>query len=141
MVTRAALRPVIWTARVALVSPWLAFVVLIGAGSAVFALLAAIVLVSYRGVGRRRAAVITLTIAAAFTIAIGLLDRATHQSPPPSVQADLDDVHARITEDSPRLRRQRSAGAWSGGRTPASERASRSATTSTSEASRTGRRR
>jgi hypothetical protein len=92
VVTRAVLRPVIWTARVALVSPWLAFVVLIGAASALVALLAAVVLVSYRGVGRRRAAVITLTIAAAFTVTIGVLDRPNHQSSRPSVQADIDVV-------------------------------------------------
>jgi hypothetical protein len=92
VVTRAVLRPVIWSARVALVSPWLAFVVLIGAASALVALLAAVVLVSYRGVGRRRAAVITLTIAAAFTVTIGVLDRPTHQSSRPSVQADIDVV-------------------------------------------------
>src|SRR5439155_1572848 len=57
VVTRAVLRPVIWTARVALVSPRLAFIVLIGAASALVALLAAVVLVSYGGLGRRRAAV------------------------------------------------------------------------------------
>src|SRR2546428_4129199 len=67
VVTRAALRPVIWTARVALVSPRLAFVVLIGAASVLVALLGAVVLVSYRGVRRRRAAVIAFAIAAAFT--------------------------------------------------------------------------
>jgi len=94
VVTRAALRPVIWTAHVALVSPRLAFVVLVGAASALVALLAAVVLVSCRGVGRRRAAVIAFAIAAAFTVAIGLLDRATHQSPRPSVQADIDAVHS-----------------------------------------------
>jgi hypothetical protein len=94
VVTRAVLRPVIWTARVALVSPRLAFIVLIGAASALVALLAAVVLVSYRGLARRRAAVITLTIAAAFTVAIGVLDRATHQSSRPSVQADVDVVRA-----------------------------------------------
>jgi len=92
VVTRAVLRPVIWTARVALVSPRLAFIVLIGAASALVALLAAVVLVSYRGLGRRRAAVITLTIAAAFTVAIGVLDRATHQPSRPSAQADIDVV-------------------------------------------------
>ena len=94
VVTRAALRPVIWTAHVALVSPRLAFVVLVGAASALVALLAAVVLVSCRGVGRRRAAVVAFAIAAAFTVAIGLLDRATHQSPRPSVQADIDAVHS-----------------------------------------------
>ena len=94
VVTRAALRPVIWTAHVALVSPRLAFVVLVGAASALVALLAAVVLVSCRGVGRRRAAVVAFAIAAAFTVAIGLLDRATHQSPRPSVQAKIDAVHS-----------------------------------------------
>jgi len=92
VVTRAVLRPVIWTARVALVSPRLAFIVLIGAASALVALLAAVVLVSYGGLGRRRAAVITLTIVAAFTVAIGVLDRATHQPSRPSAQADIDVV-------------------------------------------------
>ena len=92
VVTRAVLRPVIWTARVALVSPRLAFIVLVGAAGACVALLAAVVLVSYRGLGRRRAAVITLTIAAAFTVAIGVLDRATHQPSRPSAQADIDVV-------------------------------------------------
>src|SRR5437867_1079347 len=94
VVTRAALRPVIWTAHVALVSPRLAFVVLVGAASALVALLAAVVLVSCRGVGRRRAAVVAFAIAAAFTVAIGLLDRAAHQSPRPSVQAEIDAVQA-----------------------------------------------
>jgi len=94
VVTRAALRPVIWTAHVALVSPRLAFVVLVGAASALVALLAAVVLVSCRGVGRRRAAVVAFTIAAAFTVTIGLLDRATHQSSRPSVHADIDAVHS-----------------------------------------------
>src|SRR5947207_184154 len=61
VVTRAVLRPVIWTARVALVSPRLGFLVLVGAAGGCVPLLAAVVLVSYRGLGRRRAAVITLT--------------------------------------------------------------------------------
>jgi Beta-propeller repeat len=87
VVTRVLLRPVIWTARVGLVSPWLAFIVLIGAVSALVALLAAVVLVSSRSLGRRRVAVITFTIAAAaFAVAIGFLDRGTHQSSGPSVQ-------------------------------------------------------
>src|SRR5947207_4683567 len=92
VVTRAVLRPVIWTARVALVSPRLGFLVLVGAAGGCVPLLAAVVLVSYRGLGRRRAAVITLTIAAAFTVAIGVLDRATHQPSRPSAQADIDVV-------------------------------------------------
>jgi hypothetical protein len=92
VVTRAALRPLIWSARVALVSPDLAWVVLMGAASAVIALLAAVLLVSYR-VGRGRALTITFTIAVAFTVAVGVLDRATGPSSPPSVQADVDAVH------------------------------------------------
>jgi hypothetical protein len=94
VVTRAVLRPIIWTAQVALVRPSLAFVVLIGVASALVALLAAVVLVSYCGVGRRRAAVITFTTAAAFAVAIGVLDRAAHQSSRPSVQADVDVIRA-----------------------------------------------
>lgn len=92
VVTRAALRPGIWTAHVALVSPGVAFVVLIGALSALVALLVAGLLVTYRGVGRRRAAVITLTIAAVVTVAIGLLDRAAPPLSRRSVQADIDVV-------------------------------------------------
>ncbi len=92
VITRAALRPLIWTARVALWSPRVAFVVLIGVASVLVALLAAVVAGSLLGVARRRAAVVTVTSALAFTVAIGVLDRPALQSARPSGGAGLDVV-------------------------------------------------
>jgi hypothetical protein len=88
LATRVVLRPAIWTARVALLSPGIAFVVLVGVSGVIVVLLIAAMRAGPRGVSRRRVAVLTL-LAAAVAVAIGVLERGGQPSSHPPSRVEL----------------------------------------------------
>src|SRR5262249_43872024 len=76
-ITRAALRPAIAGAKVAIASPRAAFVVLALVWSALVALLAALAFVPRGAAARRTAFAATFLVALGLAVAIGLPDRAS----------------------------------------------------------------